>query len=123
MRFSGRFASMSPDCVKRGLQDAELARCEQLLSRIPSELEDLDEGSSTLPFANIEVSPHDDDTLISGTQDNGTWQTAGNTTTWRNKMLGDGGFAGFDADKRDFRFHTFTGASVDVNFSGGDIGQ
>ena len=38
-------------------------------------------------------------------------------------MIGDGGFAGFDAEKPGFRFHTFTGASVDVNFSRGDIGK
>ena len=129
MRSSGEFASMSQDCAKRGLidpttgDDTALRRCEQLLSRIPTKLEDLNEGLNTLQFTNIEVSPHDEGTLIGGTQDNGTWQTAGNTTTWRNKMIGDGGFAGFDVEKPDFRFHTFTGASVDVNFSGGDIGK
>ena len=129
MRSSGRFASMSQDCAKRGLVDpttgdeTALRRCQQLLSRIPTKLEDLNEGLNTLQFTNIEVSPHDEDTLIGGTQDNGTWQTAGNRTTWRNKMIGDGGFAGFDAEKPAFRFHTFTGASVDVNFDGGDIGK
>lgn len=123
MRSSGRFASMAQDCAKRGLKDAQLTRCEQLLSRIPTKLEDLNEGLNTLQFTHLAVSPHDQDALIGGTQDNGTWQTGGNTTTWRNKMIGDGGFAGFDVEREDFRFHTFTGASPEVNFDGGDIGE
>ena len=44
-----------------------LRRCEQLLSRIPTKLEDLNEGLSTLQFTNLEVSPFDEDTLIGGT--------------------------------------------------------
>ena len=123
MRSNKGFSSMSQDCVKRGLEDAELARCEQLLSRIPTKLEDVNEGLNTLQFINVEVSPFDRDHVIGGTQDNGTWETNGNTTTWRNKMIGDGGYAGFDVGRRDFRFHNFFNVSPEVNFNNGAIGD
>ena len=34
-------------------------------------------------------------------------------------MIGDGGQSGFDVSVKNFRFHTFTGPSVDVNFNNG----
>ena len=61
--------------------------------------------------------------LQGGTQDNGTWESDGSPVKWENKMIGDGGQSGFDVAIPDFRFHTFTGPSVDVNFANGDIGQ
>ena len=36
-------------------------------------------------------------------------------------MIGDGGQSGFDVGVPNFRFHTFTGPSVDVNFNNGNI--
>jgi hypothetical protein len=36
-------------------------------------------------------------------------------------MIGDGGQSGFDVALPEFRFHTFTTASVDVNFDHGDF--
>jgi hypothetical protein len=123
MRSSGELVDRSSWCddPNRGLSGAPLDRCRQMLSAIPSELESLNKGLSTLQFMSLSVSPFNVNLLQGGTQDNGTWQTPGNPVKWENTMIGDGGQSGFDAANPDFRFHTFYDASPDVNFSNGDI--
>jgi hypothetical protein len=100
---------------------ARLARCRQLLSRVPTQLVGMNKGLTTLQFQSLSVSPFNVNVLQGGTQDNGTWQTPGNPVKWENTMIGDGGQSGFDAAEPAFRFHTFFGPSPDVNFSDGDI--
>jgi hypothetical protein len=112
-------------CDGRGLPatpdgQAQLARCRQLLSRVPTELVGMNKGLPTLQFQSLSVSPFNVNILQGGTQDNGTWQTLGNPTKWENTMIGDGGQSGFDAASPSFRFHTFFNASPDVNFSDGE---
>ncbi len=121
MRSSGEFADVSSWCADRGLSATRQARCEQLLSRVPTRLESMNKGLATLQFMSLSVSPHNVNLVQGGTQDNGTWQTQGNPIKWENTMIGDGGQSGFDVADPDFRFHTFYDASPDVNFSGGDI--
>ncbi|UCC64117.1 MAG: exo-alpha-sialidase, partial [Anaerolineae bacterium] len=121
MRSSGEFSDVSAWCDSRGLGGPSLSRCQQMLSRVPSKLESMNKGLSTLQFLSLSVSPHNVNLLQGGTQDNGTWQTPGNPAKWENTMIGDGGQSGFDIADRNFRFHTFYDASPDVNFSGGDI--
>jgi hypothetical protein len=121
MRSSGAFSDVSAWCDSRGLADARLARCKQLLSRVPSKLEGINKGLSTLQFQSLSVSPFNVNIVQGGTQDNGTWQSTGNPVRWINTMIGDGGQSGFDAANPDFRFHTFFDASPDVNFSGGNM--
>jgi hypothetical protein len=131
MRSSGEFADASSACDGRNMnipatndpavRAARLARCRQLLSRVPTQLTSLNKGLSTLQFQSLSVSPFNVNVLQGGTQDNGTWQTAGNPVKWENTMIGDGGQSGFDVGNSAFRFHTFTGASPDVNFSNGDM--
>ena len=125
IRSSGQFVNRSSWCddPNRGLSGDTLARCRQMLSRIPSELEGLNHGLSTLQFQSLSVSPRNVNVLQGGTQDNGTWESDGNPVKWENKMIGDGGQSGFDVAIPDFRFHTFTGPQVDVNFDKGDIGK
>jgi hypothetical protein len=91
-----------------------------MLSRVPARLEDVNLGLRTLQFQSLSVSPHNIDMLQGGTQDNGTWENRG-PVLWENTMIGDGGQSGFDVAIPEFRFHTFTGASPDVNFDSGDI--
>ena len=125
MRSSGRMVNRSAWCddPNRNLDTPEkLARCKQMLSRIPSRLTGVNDGLSTLQFMSLSVSPHDPDELQGGTQDNGTWEND-NTTTWRNTMIGDGGQSGFDVGKKDFRFHSFFDVSPEVSFEAGDIGS
>ncbi|MEO5741939.1 MAG: hypothetical protein ABIS29_15230 [Vicinamibacterales bacterium] len=122
MRSSGSFADVSAWCDARGITNADqLARCRQLLSRVPTELESMNQGISTLQFMSLSVSPFNSNVIQGGTQDNGTWQTSGNTVKWNNTMIGDGGQSGFDVANPDFRFHTFFDAQPEVNFSKGDM--
>ena len=121
MRSSGDFTDASQFCATRGITGTTLARCQQLLSRVPTELECLNKGYPTLQFQSLSVSPFNANLLQGGTQDNGTWETQGNPTKWENTMIGDGGQSGFDATDPNFRFHTFFDAQPDVNFSGGDM--
>ena len=123
MRSSGELVDRSSWCSdpNRGLSGAALARCQQMLSKIPSELGSLNKGLPTLQFQSLSVSPFNANRLQGGTQDNGTWETGGNPEKWENTMIGDGGQSGFDAANPDFRFHTFFNATPDVNFSSGDI--
>jgi hypothetical protein len=119
VRSSGEHADISANCASRGLNATRLARCQQLLSRVPTKIESLNKGLSTLQFQSLSVSPFNDQLLQGGTQDNGTWQTEGNPNKWLNTMIGDGGQSGFDAANPSFRFHTFAGQQADVNFSSG----
>jgi hypothetical protein len=121
MRSSGDFTDVSAWCNSRGLGATSLARCQQLLSRVPAKLDSMNKGLTTLQFQSLSVSPFNSKILQGGTQDNGTWQSTGNTNKWINTMIGDGGQSGFDIGNPDFRFHTFYDASPDVNFSGGDM--
>lgn len=121
MRSDGRFSDISAQCATRDLEGAELSRCRQLLSRVPARLDGQNKGLNTLQFVSLSVSPHDANLLQGGTQDNGTWESDGNRVTWRNTMIGDGGWSGFDAKRPDFRFHTFFDASPEVNFNNGKL--
>ena len=40
--------------------------------------------------------------------------------TWLNTIIGDGGQSGFDVALPEFRFHTYTDATPEVNFNNGD---
>ncbi|MGH9365384.1 MAG: exo-alpha-sialidase, partial [Thermoanaerobaculia bacterium] len=121
VRSSGQFADISSNCNSRGLSPTALARCQQLLSRVPTLIESLNKGLSTLQFQSLSYSPHNTNIVQGGTQDNGTWQSTGNTAKWIETMVGDGGQSGFDVADPHFRFHTFAGQQPDVNFSDGDV--
>ncbi len=116
---SGSFADISANCSSRGLSATSLARCQQLLSRVPTQLQSMNFGMTTLQFQSLSVNPFNSNDLQGGTQDNGTWENYGNQVMWLNTMIGDGGQSGFDIANRNFRFHTFYNASPDVNFSSG----
>jgi hypothetical protein len=123
MRSSGSFVNRSAWCddPNRALTGPALDRCRQLLSRIPSRLDGINDGLATLQFMSLSVSPHDEDLLQGGTQDNGTWENKGRVSRWVNTMIGDGGQSGWDVARPEFRFHNFFDASTDVNFDNGDM--
>jgi hypothetical protein len=125
MRSSGALVDRSSWCSdpNRGpLAGTDLTRCQQMLSAIPSKLDGLNNGLSTLQFQSLSVSPRDATDLQGGTQDNGTWENR-SSSLWENTMIGDGGQSGWDVSNADFRFHNFYDASTDVNFDSGDIGD
>jgi Arc-like DNA binding domain len=124
MRSSGQLVNRSSWCTgppNRGLDAAQTARCQQMLSAIPSRLDGINDGLSTLQWIKVKASPHDPELLQGGTQDNGTWETPGNPVRWVNTMIGDGGWNGFDVANPNFRFHSFFDASPEVSFESGDI--
>jgi hypothetical protein len=121
MRSSGELVDRSAWCADRGLAAPNLARCQQMLSAIPSQLDSLNKGLFTLQFQSLSVSHFDPGELQGGTQDNGTWENYGETIVWENTMIGDGGQSGFDVEVPEFRFHNFTGVSTDVNFNNGAL--
>ena len=116
---SGSFADVSSSCGTRPLAGVLLTRCQQLLSRVPTQLQSMNKGLTTLQFQSLSVNPFDSNDLQGGTQDNGTWENYDNQVKWANTMIGDGGQSGFDIANKSFRFHTFFDAQVDVNFSSG----
>ncbi|MFB9574151.1 sialidase family protein [Streptomyces yanii] len=122
VRSSGTFVDRSAWCddPRRKLSERSKPRCLQMLSRIPAELRSLNKGLSTLQFISLSVSPHNSNVLQGGTQDNGTWQTDGSPSLWQNTAIGDGGQSGFDVGRAEFRFHTFSGTAVEVNFNNGN---
>jgi len=123
VRSSGAFVDRSAWCddPARGLTPTQKARCQQMLSRIPSLLQGINKGLSTLQFQSLSVSPFSAKELQGGTQDNGTWENYGSPVEWHNTMIGDGGQSGFDVANSHFRFHNFTGVSTDVNFNSGKL--
>jgi hypothetical protein len=121
VRSSGAFADVSAWCAPRGLSGNALARCQQLLSRVPTQIASVNKGLSTLQFQSLSVNPTNAADLQGGTQDNGTWESYTSPVKWLNTMIGDGGQSGFDVSNPAFRFHTFYNATPDVNFSNGDM--
>jgi hypothetical protein len=120
VRSSGELTDGSAVCASRGLDAVRTARCQQMLSAIPTELESMNHNITTLQFWSLSVNPFNVNDVQGGTQDNGTWENYGNSVKWQNTMIGDGGQSGFDVADPHFRFHTFFEASPDVNFSDGD---
>jgi hypothetical protein len=124
VRSSGQLVNRSSWCddPNRGLDAPSKARCQQMLSAIPSKLDSVNKGLTTLQFMSLSVSPHNYQLLQGGTQDNGTWENNnGNPVKWKNTMIGDGGQSGFDAGRPEVRFHNFFDASTEVNFSNGKM--
>jgi hypothetical protein len=123
VRSSGSFVDRSAWCddPSRQLNADQKARCQQMLSRIPSLLQGINKGLNTLQFQSLSVSPFSTKELQGGTQDNGTWENYGSPVEWHNTMIGDGGQSGFDISTPAFRFHNFTGVSTDVNFNSGKL--
>jgi hypothetical protein len=120
MRSSGSFSNVSSQCATRSLSPSNLTRCQQLLSRVPSHLYNLNKGLSTLQFQSLSVAPDNPKHLQGGTQDNGTFETYGSAVVWPQIIYGDGGQSGFNAANSALRLNTFTGQAHDANFQNGD---
>src|SRR4030095_14371766 len=120
MRSSGAFADISSQCTTyRGLTGTDLATCQQLLSSVPTFLNNLNKGLSTLQFQSLSVAADDPKHVQGGTQDNGTMATT-HSVVWPHIIYGDGGQSGFNAANSSLRFNSFTSNFHDVNFQNGD---
>lgn len=75
VRSNGVLVNDSDDCVQpKGYVGSRLAFCQMMLAAIPERLEPLNKGLRTLHFYEFSVSPHNPNTIIGGTQDNGSWE-------------------------------------------------
>ncbi len=75
VRSNGRFIDDSGDCVQpKGYQGAQLAFCQLMLGQVPERLQSLNKGLRTLHFYQLDYSPFDFETIVGGTQDNGSWE-------------------------------------------------
>src|SRR5258708_12927855 len=81
----------------------------------------MNKGLRTLQFQSLSVNPFNVNDVQGGTQDNGTWESTGNPQKWTQTIFGDGGLSGFDIANSHFRFHTYAGTQLDVNFTSGNI--
>ena len=120
VRTSATFTNISSQCASRGLSPTSLATCQQLLSAVPSTINSLNEGLSTLQFQSLSVAADDPNHLQGGTQDNGTFDGVAGAGTWPQEIYGDGGQSGFSATNSSLRFNSFTANFHDVNFQNGD---
>jgi Arc-like DNA binding domain len=120
VRSSGHNTEGGAACDSRGLSPANLAICQSLLAKVPTDLTSLNRGLSTLQFQSLSASfLHPTSLLQGGTQDNGTFQFSG-SMTWPQIIYGDGGQSGFNNSNDNLRFNTFFGQASDVNFQNGD---
>ena len=122
MRSSGSFADISSQCTNyRGLTGADLALCEQLLSRVPTFLYNLNTGLSTIQFQSLSVAAMMRTHLQGGNQDNGTFEHVDSSDfAWSQIIYGDGGQSGFFVSNSAVRFNSFFGQFHDANFHNGD---
>jgi len=121
VRSTGTLSNISSQCAARGLTGSDLTFCQALLSAVPSQLSSLNSGLSTLQFQSVSVAADNAGHVQGGTQDNGTFDNnGGSTTTWPQIIYGDGGQSGFSATNSSRRFNTFFGQANDANFRNGD---
>jgi len=121
-RSNGAFVDDSSICgpsVKAINNAARLAFCQLVLSRVPERLDAINKGLRTLHFYEIEYSRHNPDVIAGGTQDNGSWETLGDTVTWINTNVADGGHNAYDALGGDpnFKLTAWQGGQLEVSFT------
>jgi hypothetical protein len=121
VRANGRYVDASAQCDSRGLNAADTAFCKQMLSRIPEETVVMNKGLATLQFQSFSVDPKNpQNSLMGGTQDNGTFEFKGSSEVWPQIIYGDGGQSGWNAADSTLRFNSFFGQNHDANFQNGD---
>ena len=119
VRTSGTFVDASSQCATRGLTGADLTDCLVWLAAIPTTIEPVNDGLSSLQFQSIAFDPkHPSTVWMGGTQDNGTWSFGSPAGSFFETVGGDGGTCGFDAVNSNIRFHTYYYPQIDVNFQG-----
>jgi hypothetical protein len=123
VRTNGTFVDTSSDCASRNLpKPADVADCKLLLSSIPQQIDDLNDGLRTLQFQSLTPNPKDSaNDVIGGTQDNGTWAFTGSTSSWFESIGGDGGQSAIDFSNPNLRAHTYFDADIDVNHQGNNV--
>ena len=121
VRSNGKYVDASAQCDTRGLSPAGTAFCKSLLNRIPDQTVPLNKGLTTLQFQSLSYDPtHPQNSLMGGTQDNGTFEFKGSSAVWPQIIYGDGGQSGWNAADSTLRFNSFFGQNHDANFRNGE---
>ena len=121
VRSNGKYVDASAQCDTRGLSPASTAFCKSLLNRIPDQTKPLNKGLTTLQFQSLSFDPtHPQNSLMGGTQDNGTFEFKGSSEVWPQIIYGDGGQSGWNAADSTLRFNSFFGQNHDANFRNGE---
>jgi hypothetical protein len=123
VRSSGELVDGSDVCDHRGINPASpsLIACRNSLAQIPTHIDSLNAGLSTLQFQTVSVNPANSKDVQGGTQDNGTWEGTAGNQDWPQTMYGDGGVSAFDVGNPSFRMNEFYDKYTDVNFQGGNV--
>jgi hypothetical protein len=120
VRTNGKFQDASGECADRSANPADNAYCQSLLWRVPDQTTVMNKGLVTLQFQSFSFDPkHPQNSLMGGTQDNGTFEYKGSSDEWPQIIYGDGGQSGWNAADSKLRFNTFFGQANDVNFRDG----
>lgn len=107
-------------CATRGLTGVQLVDCQAWLAQVPTSNDAINSGLETLQFQSASVSPSGD-TLLGGTQDNGTWSMTNTGASSQESVGGDGGQSGFDAATSSTSYHSYYGSTHDVNFTNNSV--
>jgi hypothetical protein len=106
------------------LEPDDLFDCKELLAGVPTSITPLNDGLNTIQFQSFSVNPEDQrNSLLGGTQDNGTWTFDGSqpqADQWEESIGGDGAQSGFDVGDTQIRYHNYYDATPEVNFHGSD---
>ena len=123
VRTDGGFSDMSSDCASRPIAElsnpdhvALTARCQQLLSSVPTEVTGINSGLSTMEVVGVASTAANPGVVIAGFQDNGTAINGGGAT-WGGVMGGDGGPPAFDLSGADVAYQQMYGGSLFVSYT------
>ena len=120
-RSNGVFVDDSGDCAStaalKGYTGDNLTFCQLVLSRVPQQLDAINEGLRTLHFYQVAYNPSAPDEIAGGTQDNGSWETLGDRDTWVNTNIADGGHNGFDVADPNYRMTAWQQGQIQSSFS------
>lgn len=125
VRTDGGFSNASGDCsapARSPLAGADLARCQQLLSAIPTAVTGINSNLATLEVVGVASPQGSANTLIAGFQDNGT-AINGGAPAWTGVAGGDGGPPAFDRSGGEIAYQQYYSGALSVSYDSGAAGS
>lgn len=118
VRTEGGFSDVSADCAGRAqvVADADrLARCQQLLSAVPTRVVGMNSGLTTLQVQGLASTAASPGLLMAGFQDNGTALSSG-APAWTGVAGGDGAQPAFDLSGPDIAYQQYYSGALSVSY-------
>jgi len=120
-RSNGVFVNDTADCTTAPhlfVVPSRVAFCQVVLSRVPQRLTAINRGLRTLATYTLDYDRNNVNRISAGTQDNGSWETLGDTANWLQINIADGGPNRFDATGADSQFAltAFQGGQLMVRY-------